>query len=191
MTIAMMIEGGLCGLGLKPPRRTRRAWLGVRLCLAALAPLAALAALALGSSGARADGGWIAGRPGAPEASARSAGYALDGVFTGLWFSCEATKPGTLRLVVARDGWRFDDALDQTVVASVDGTAYLFTLMPEPRPGRPGDQLARTIPLAGLKPLIAALAKGKRAEVSTTQGRYGLPLGGSGRALAALLAGCG
>ena len=150
---------------------------------------ACLALLLFWGSGAEAAGSWIAGR-GNAAAGARSAGYGANGVFEGLWFSCEAAGPGVLRLIVAGPGWRFDHALDQTVVASVDGTAYLFSTRPEARP-EGGDRLVRAAPAAEFEPLIAALAKGRRVEISAPAGRYSLPLGGSGKALAALKAGCG
>lgn len=158
----------------RPPRRLR----------------ACLALLLFWGSGAEAAGSWIAGR-GSAAAGARSAGYGANGAFEGLWFSCEAAGPGVLRLIVAGPGWRFDHALDQTVVASVDGTAYLFSSMPEARPEGGGDRLVHAAPAAAFEPLIAALTKGRRVEISTPAGRYSLPLGGSGKALAALKAGCG
>lgn len=135
-------------------------------------------------------GGWSAERPGGSPAASRSAGLAAGGGFDGLWFSCKGAPPGTLRLLVARPGWRFDDAAERTVVASVDGTAYLFSAAPALRP-EGGAMLASAAPLAAFAPLIAALAKGKAIEISTPLGRYTLPLKGSGKALAALKAGCG
>lgn len=147
------------------------------LLLAALS----IAALALPASAA----GWRADQAGA----ARSAGYAAAGGFETLWLSCAGLPPG--RLAIRFSGFPAGLPLDSayTVVVSADNLAFIQEVRPVARTGG-GYDLGRTTSRAELQPLIDSLKRGSKVEVSAPAGRRTLPLSGSGKALAALEAGC-
>jgi hypothetical protein len=145
-------------------------------------PLAALCVAALALPAAAA--GWRADGAG----SATSAGYAGAGGFETLWLSCTGLPPG--QLAIRFSGFPAGLPLDAayTVVVSADNLAFLQEVRPVARAG--GYDLGRTAARAELQPLIDALKRGSKVEVSTPAGRRTLPLSGSGKALAALEAGC-
>jgi hypothetical protein len=145
--------------------------------------LAGLLLVAL--AGPAAADGWRAD----PATGARTAGYAAGGGFSAIWLSCAGLPPG--RLSLRFSGFPAGLPLDAayTVVVSANDIAFLETTRPVARTGG-GHDLVRTASRGELQPMIEALKEGKAVEVSTPAGRVTLPLTGSGKALAALEAGC-
>lgn len=140
----------------------------------------AAAALALLAGPALADGWSFRAASGGG-----SAGYAAGGGYSGLWLAC---SPSGARLSVSTGGTRLQAGVDQTAVVSVDGTAFLQRMRTAAEGGEP--ILRRRLVPGELETLAAALGKGRKAEVSMPAGRFILPLKGSGKALAGLLAVC-
>lgn len=116
------------------------------------------------------------------------AGFVADGRFDGLWLGCEGEG---VRLVFAAPGWDLDEGAGYTVVANVDGTAFVFSTLAEANRTSGEDELVRHASFAELAGFVAALKAGRSAEISGPTGRYTLPLAGSGRALAELENRCG
>ncbi|RYE75851.1 MAG: hypothetical protein EOP19_25360 [Hyphomicrobiales bacterium] len=150
--------------------------------------LSALCGLLLAgmASPAAAAGGWRAEPAGA---SARTAGYGAGRGFTTIWMSCAGLPPGRLALRFSGFAAGLPTDGSYTVVVSANDIAFLQETRPVAR-GDGGHDLARTASLGELQPMIDALKKGRKVEVSAPAGRVTLPLTGSGKALAALEAGC-
>lgn len=118
-----------------------------------------------------------------------TAGFAIAGDYTGLSFRCGSD--GEVAMIFSGFPGGLQDGGGYTVGVSVDGTAFLYEAT-----ARAGEAdgtsilVSRGAP-AGLAELIAALRKGRSAEISAPAGRYTIPLTGSGKALESLLRTCG
>ncbi|WP_157944618.1 hypothetical protein [Mangrovicella endophytica] len=104
-----------------------------------------------------------------------------------LRFACAA---GALRMTLSAPGWRFADGEAYTVVADIDGTAFMLPAKARQDPQTGVAVIARDAAPADYAPLIAALKAGRRLVISGPGGRWTLKLTGSGAALRQLEAGC-
>ncbi|MBC6715239.1 hypothetical protein H9Q09_03425 [Aurantimonas sp. DM33-3] len=114
------------------------------------------------------------------------AGFTAGAGFTGLTFRCA----GAGRVTVRFSGFpgRLQAGQAHTVVATVDDTAFVLDTIA--RDAGSGSILVAEGTLAARAGFIEALRKGRSVEVAGPAGRYGLPLTGSGDALAAFTTGC-
>ncbi len=136
----------------------------MRFCSAATATSLLLAAPAWSAPAWRGSGG---------AAGAYENGRAL------LELACEGSR---LRLSAFSPGTGGRGA---SLVVEVGGTAFLL----DAGATNP-DSLSAVVPASRAGLLVAALRKGKAAEVRVPAGRYSVPLAGSGAALAPLAAAC-
>ncbi|MCE7027098.1 hypothetical protein [Jiella avicenniae] len=149
----------------RPPRRLVRTLVLVSLCAATYPALAA---------GWRFAGG--------------EAGLWVDGGFNGLAVGC---RGGALSLSFFGFAARLQPGTAHSVVLTVDDTARRFRARPAQRPGARLPALVTSVSGSAAGELVAALRKGRKAEVATPAGRYDLPLSGSAKALDALAASSG
>ncbi|MBO0661558.1 hypothetical protein LQ948_03125 [Jiella sp. MQZ9-1] len=115
------------------------------------------------------------------------AGLWVDGDFNGITLSC---RNGELAMSVFGFPERLEAGLGYTVVLDVDGTARRLRTRPGTRRGAPGSVLSVTLAGAEAKNIVDAIRRGRKAEISTPAGRYGLPLSGSAKALDRLIEAC-
>lgn len=122
-------------------------------------------------------------------ASDATAGFAVDGGYTGLSFRCGPA--GDVAMIFSGFGGGLQNGEIYTVAVSVDGTAFLFDATARRGEGAEPSRLVQESSLASLSGLIEALRRGRTAEISGPAGHYTVPLTGSGKALAALRERCG
>ncbi|GGE22064.1 hypothetical protein GCM10011390_46770 [Aureimonas endophytica] len=120
-----------------------------------------------------------------PAANGGSAGFLAESGWSGLWFACSG---GAAVLTVSTFGARLAGDAEQRAVLDIDGTAFLQRMRSGTVDG--GPVLRRPLTRAELEALAGALGKGRKAEIAMPAGRFALPLKGSGKALASLLAAC-
>lgn len=122
-------------------------------------------------------------------ASDGTAGFAVAGDYTGLSFRCR--PDGEVAMIFSGFPGGLQNGDGYTVGVSVDGTAFLYEATARDGEAEgPSVLVSRGSPM-GLAELIAALRKGRSAEISGPAGRYTIPLTGSGKALDNLLRTCG
>ncbi len=121
--------------------------------------------------------------------SDETAGFADAGGYTGLSFRCG--PDGEIAMIFSGFPGGLQDGGGYTVGVSVDGLAFLYEATARDDEAEGASILVSRGSLAGLAELIAALRKGRSAEISGPAGRYTIPLTGSGKALEALQRICG
>lgn len=119
----------------------------------------------------------------------QAAGLWVDGGFNGLAVGCSGAA---LSLRFFGFPTRLSSGTTYSVVVTIDGTARRFRADAGPRRGAAGTVLSTAISGEAAREFVAALRRGRRAEVATPAGLYELPLSGSAKALDALgeSAGC-
>lgn len=120
-----------------------------------------------------------------------SAGYGEGGDLSAIMLTCEGASAGEIAIVFGGLDAGLPADTDYPAVVSADGVAFVMRGRLRPNALRGDNNWVRVAPLAEAQPMIDALKAGSDAEISTPAGRYRIGLGGSGKALAALGAGCG
>lgn len=118
-----------------------------------------------------------------------TAGFAVAGDYTGLSFRCGSA--GEIAMIFSGFPGGLQDGGGYTVGVSVDGTAFLYEATARAGKTQGTSVLVSRGSPMGLAELIAALRKGRSAEISGPAGRYTIPLTGSGKALDNLRRTCG
>ena len=118
-----------------------------------------------------------------------TAGFAVAGDYTGLSFRCGSA--GEIAMIFSGFPGGLQDGGGYTVGVSVDGTAFLYEATARAGKAQGTSVLVSRGSPVGLVELIAALRKGRSAEISGPAGRYTIPLTGSGKALDNLRRTCG
>lgn len=117
-----------------------------------------------------------------------TAGFAVDGNYTGLSFRCGPA--GGVAMIFSGFPGELQNGEIYTVAGSVDGTAFLFQATAREGEGAEPSRLVKESSLASLSGLIEALRKGRTVGISGPAGHYTVPLTGSGKALAVLRERC-
>jgi len=118
-----------------------------------------------------------------------TAGFAVAGDYTGLSFRCG--PDGEVVMIFSGFPGGLQDGSGYTVGVSIDGTAFLYEATAREGEADGTSVLVSRGSPVGLAELIAALRKGRSAEISGPAGRYTIPLTGSGKALDNLQLTCG
>lgn len=117
-----------------------------------------------------------------------TAGLSVNGSYAGISFQC--VGDARARLVFSGFPGALQEGRTYTVVATVDGTSFMFNAAAEGGAPRFDSILVETRTLSELASFLDMLKKGAGAEVAGPAGRYTVPLRGSGAALEAFLADC-